>query len=191
MVYFCIVKANNRFITPIIMKKSILALLAVIASLYISAPAMAESGEKSVGLRAGYTSTHNAPVAGLYFQYRFSEHFRLSPSIDYSFRHNHTDAYALNINVDVPFALGKNSPVNIYPLAGVNFTSWNVHNPATRDGEDITDDSSTRSNRIGFNVGAGVEYYATSTLKFALEGKYGYIKHFDGAFVTLSIGYVF
>lgn len=173
------------------MKKSILALLAVTASLSITAPAMAERGNKSVGLHAGFTTTHDAPVAGLYFQYRFTGHFRLSPSIDYSFRHNHTDAYALNINADFPFALGNDSPFNIYPLAGVNFTSWNVHYPSARQGEELTDDSSTRTNRVGLNVGAGVEYFATPTLKFALEGKYAYIKHFDGGFVTLSIGYVF
>ncbi|MCM1484270.1 MAG: porin family protein [Muribaculaceae bacterium] len=145
-------------------------------------------GEKSVGLRGGYSTTHNSPVAGLFFQYRFTEHFRLSPEIDYYFRHDHTDAYALNVNADIPISLGADSPVNIYPLAGLNFTSWNVHHPGSTD---QSDDTSTRTSRMGVNAGAGIEYYATPTLKFALEAKYAYVKHFDGAVITLSIGYVF
>lgn len=173
------------------MNKSIIALLLSVISISTYTPCHAAKGEKSVGLRAGFTTTNNAPVAGLYFKYGFTDYFRLAPDLDYYFRHDNTDAFALNINAEFPFALGKGSNFNIYPLAGFNFTSWNTHNTISIDMKSDSDDSSTRSSRMGFNVGAGVEYYATPTLKFSVEGKYGCIKHFDGGIITASIGYVF
>ena len=164
--------------------------LSVVSVLAMAGTASAQSvkGEKSVGLRGGFTTCHDAPVAGLYFQYRFSRHFRLSPQIDYYFRHHDTDAFAFNINADVPFAIGSSGKFNLYPLAGVSLTSWNFHHRST--GEEA-DDATSRKLRAGVNVGGGAEYYVTPTLKLALEGRYNWVKHYDGGVFTLSIGYMF
>lgn len=143
--------------------------------------------EKSVGLKGGYTTIHEAPTAGLYFQYRFSRHFRLTPSIDYYFRHHGVDAFSFSIDAQAPFSIAPSGKFNVYPLLGLNFTSWNMHNIVSEEG----DDSTQRKNRMGLNAGAGVEYYVTPTLKLAAEGRYNWIHNYDGGIFTLSIGYVF
>ncbi len=158
------------------------------AALLLLPEATAQKHEKSVGLHGGYTTTHDAPVAGLYFQYRFSNHFRLSPSIDYYFRHKGTDAFTVNLNADFPFAVGNSGKFNIYPIAGVNLTSCNYRTEAA---DKDSDDSTTRRNRLGFNVGGGAEYYITSTMKVAVEAKYDWVLHYDGGVFTASIGYLF
>lgn len=171
------------------MNRKFTSIAIVIASIISLFPlnVNAAAGEKSVGLQAGYTTSHEAPVAGLYFEYSFSKHFRLKPAIDYYFRHDGVDAFAFNIDANVPFSLGLSGKFNIYPLAGLNLTSWNIKTHNIEDG----DDSTTRKNRLGINVGGGIEYYVSPTLKLAAEAKYGWVKHYDGGIFNISIGYVF
>ena len=66
---------------------------------------MAQKGQTSVGLRGGFTTRNTTASAGLYLSYRFSEHFRMSPKIDYAFRHNGTDAFSFNFDTEMPIAL--------------------------------------------------------------------------------------
>lgn len=172
-------------------KRIIAAILATISIATIvpdSAFAMDHKGEKSVGIRGGYTSKNRSATAGLYFQYSFNKSFRISPNLDYTFRHNGIDAYSINLNCHMPIAL-RSERIRAYPLAGLNYTSWNQINNA--DSYSSIDDSSTRTSRLGANMGAGIEYYATSTMKLALEAKYLLAKNYSSAIISLSIGYVF
>lgn len=148
-----------------------------------------QKGVKSVGLKSGYTSKNESAIAGLYFQYQINTRLRLAPSVDYTFRHYDCDAYALNINLHVPFSL-RSSQINAYPIVGLNYTSWNHIQPHSKY-TDWTDGSILRTDRIGANVGAGAEIYATPTLKFCAEANYCFIKQYSTAIVSLSIGYVF
>ncbi|MDE7412022.1 MAG: porin family protein, partial [Paramuribaculum sp.] len=141
-------------------------------------------GEKSVGLRAGFTSRNTTATAGLYFSYRFSEYFRVSPKIDYAFQHYGTDSFAFNFDTEYPVALGTSGRVNFYPIAGINYSTFNIHYADF-------EDSSMRTNRFGLNLGAGLEGYATPTLRLALECKCLLIKQYTGAWVNISIGYRF
>lgn len=144
-------------------------------------------GEKSLGFRAGYTSSNQSAVAGMYFQYAFSSHFRLAPDVDYSFRHNGNDAFSINLNAHVPFGFSADR-LAFYPLAGLNYTSWNIHKI-----DDIADNDDTKSriDRLGLNVGAGLEYYVKPTLKLAFEGKYRWTRDYNSGVFTVSIGYIF
>lgn len=166
-------------------RKSFLIISLLAFSFFFSLPAVALNGEKVVGLRGGVTTTHDAPVAGLFFSYRFTGHFRLASSIDYYFKKNSTDAFSLNVDANVPFALGSKGRFGIYPLAGASLTSWNFHNTADND------DSTTRKVRLGLNFGGGLAFRPTEHLRLAFEGKYSYVKHYDGGIFTLSIGYIF
>ena len=168
-----------------------LSVASVIAVLFVSLCAdnayAIGKGEKSLGFRAGYTSSNQSAVAGMYFQYAFSRHFRLSPDVDYSFRHNGNDALSINLNAHVPFGLSADR-FAIYPLAGLNYTSWNIHE--IKDIED-NNDAKNRVDRLGMNVGAGIEYYAKPSLKLAFEGKYRWTKDYDSGVFNVSIGYIF
>lgn len=180
-----------------IMKKNILpVILTVLSCIFSIMPVSADSqkGQKSVGLRGGFTTRNTTATAGLYFSYRFTEHFRLSPKVDYAFRHNGTDAFAFNIDAEMPISLNPaTNRVNFYPIAGMNYSTFTNHAVVSpiQPLADEYDDSSDRVNRFGLNIGAGLEFFATPTLRLAIEGKCTLIKQYTGGWFNLSIGYVF
>lgn len=149
-------------------------------------PALA--GEKAVGV-AGGISTRNgvAPVAGVYFQLGVIPHLRIAPSLNYQFRKHGADAFAVNVDVHSPWAIvGSDSRLRVYPLAGFHIARWNYFRNG--DGEERG-----RIDRIGFNVGGGVEWMPSKDMRLKLyaEGKYRYAHRFDTGVVTVGIGYVF
>ncbi len=144
-------------------------------------------GEKTVSVAAGYVSRHNSISAGVAFSYRFSRVFTLAPSVDYIFRHHDYDG--LIINLDTRYSLPLTTPRwDIYPIAGVNITSWTHHHPRLNDNDD---DVTSRANRLGFNAGLGVAFRVTPTMRLALEGNGAFVKSESTAVVKLSIGYTF
>ena len=162
---------------------------ALAAIMTLGGSQIAVAGENSFGLRIGFNTRNTVPVAGLWFRHSFNSHFRLSPSADYHFRNNNTDALALNCNAQFPFALGQ-SRFQVYPFAGINYTSWNIHR--NKDIEQRSaDDVTTRFNRFGINVGAGVEYRVSPTMVLTLEAKTTLIKSYSSGCFTLGIGYCF
>lgn len=174
------------------MKKSIrIAIAGVLAGVLLSfsEPALgAERGEKTFGVRTGYVSRNRSADAGLFFQYTFSEHFRLQPSADIVFRHKNRDAFLVNINAQVPFAMSAPN-FSLYPYAGINYSSWNRHQP---NGDDsFSDDVSSRTNRFGVNLGAGFDVKLSSTLKLSLEAGYTFVKSNSSVNILAGIGYVF
>ncbi len=171
-------------------------IIAVITLILCSLTANAgeHTGQKSVGLRGGFTTRNTTATAGLYFSYRVSEHFRLAPKMDYVFRHHGTDAFSFNFDAEMPISLSPaNDKVLFYPIAGINYTTMSSHTSSNDPllPSDVSDDSSQRVNRFGLNLGAGIEYFATPTLRLALEGKCSLIKQYTGGYFTISIGYVF
>lgn len=151
--------------------------------------------ENSMGVRAGFNTRNSSPVAGLWFQHEFAPHFRLAPNVDYIFRRNNTDALSINCNAQFPFRFGQSGLFAVYPLGGLNYTSWNYHHDDDPDTSDSTYDGkgdvTSRKNRFGINAGAGIEYRATPTLKLALEAKGTFVKSYSSATVAVSIGYIF
>lgn len=148
----------------------------------------AVKGEKSVGPKLGYVSKNQSAMAGLFFQYTFSSHFRLSPEIGYTFRHNDKDAFTFDLNAHIPFGF-TGERVTFYPLAGLNYSSWNTH--FTREEYDKIDDVSTRKSRFGVNMGAGFELRCNESLKLNLEAKYTLIKQFSSFNMSAGISFIF
>lgn len=157
-----------------------------ITAMIFSTTASTQAGEKTIGLRTGYNTRAHAPIAGLFFQYRFSDHFGIAPNVDYYFRYNNADALSLNVNTHFPISLTQTGKVSFYPLAGLNYTSWNYHHNQIE-----SDDVSSRISRLGLNAGAGVEFRATPTLKLSAEAKATLIKQYSSGSFTVSIGYIF
>ena len=75
----------------------------------------AQKGEKTFGVRTGYVSRNNSADIGLFFQYTFSEHFRLQPAADIIFRHNDRDAFMVDLNAQVPIDISSEN-FSLYPL---------------------------------------------------------------------------
>lgn len=162
--------------------------IAVVACLTTNDAQAAERGEKSFGVRTGYVSRNKSMDAGLFFQYAFSSHFRLEPSADIVFRHDDRDAFMIDLNAQVPFSF-SNSNFDLYPFAGVNYSSWNRHFPD--DMSNFNDDVSTRTNRFGLNFGAGFDLRVSSSLKLNLQAGYTLVKANSALRILVGIAYVF
>lgn len=151
--------------------------------------AASHKGETSVGLRGGFTTRNTTATAGLYLSYRFTEHFRVSPKLDYAFPHHNIDAFSFDIDCEMPLSLSAADNINFYPIAGLNYSTYSYH---IEKGEDSSaEETSQRRNDFGLSFGAGLEYFATPTLRLAVESKGVIIKRFSGGWFTLSIGYRF
>lgn len=171
----------------------VLALL-IIIGLTIAAPeasAQTARGEKSLGPTIGYASRNDNITGGLSFRYAFSRVVRIAPDVSVIFRHNDVDGLTMNLNVEFPIAFGHNRWA-FYPLLGAGFTSWSTHgtNPKVRSVVS-DDDVTTHYNQLCLNAGAGLEFYATKSLKINAEGRYSLQRHFPTAFASVGIAYVF
>lgn len=172
------------------MNRRIYTILALLISLFaFPTDVFSQKGQTSVGLRGGFTSRNTTGTAGLYLSYQFTEHFRLAPKVDYAFRHNKIDAFSFNADAESPFAIDPESKWFVYTILGLNYSTFSTHFQVTEN--DISDDSSERTNHFGLNIGAGLEYHPTATLRLAFESKCTLVKQNTGAWLTLSIGYLF
>lgn len=170
--------------------KTLKLLLLFLASIFTatsipSAAASPEHPSKSLGVLGGYNTRNKSGEAGIFFQYRIKPHIRIAPDVTYITRRKGIDALDININVHFPL-LDGGKHVNVYPLGGLSYTSWNIHN----DYADV-DDTTERSNKFGLNVGAGFEACLTPTLKLRLEGKWTAARHACTADFSIGIGYMF
>lgn len=154
---------------------------------FLLLPTTVVSAEKAFGPSVGWESRNNSISVGLNFQYGFSSKFRINPQVGMVFRHNDKDAFFMNLNAHFPMTF-RNGKGAFYPLAGLNFSSWNIHGkPADNLAEDVT----THRSRIGLNVGAGTEVYCSPTMKLFWEARYILIKTYPGANISMGIAYRF
>ncbi len=149
---------------------------AVVCLIAVSLPASAQSGEKTLGVAGGFSSYNNGGYAGIYFQYSFADHLRLAPEMGYVFRNDGASAFAMSLDVQVPFRIARG--FGIYPLAGLTYNNWSY----IGDGH---------ASRLGADVGAGLDFYLTSNFKLTLQGKYSMMNDTSGGFFNVGFGYVF
>ncbi len=167
----------------------ILCTLLTVMMLSAAAPAQAQvKGETMFGVKTGYVTRNESALAGLTFGYSFSRHFRVMPEIGIIFRHENLDGLDIACNAQFPVSFAQGKAV-FYPLTGINFTSWGLHNEATGHSED--DDVTTHRNCMGLNFGAGIEYRCTSSMALHLDARYTLMRHYPTAFVTAGLAYLF
>lgn len=154
----------------------IFVVVVLLTSIVISPATMAQRGQKSLSLSAGYASFNNSGYTDISFQYSFSKNVRIAPTIGYVYKKEGKSAFTINLDVQFPFKICQG--IQIYPLTGVTFNDWTYKND-----ENLA--------RFGLNAGAGVDLYITSNLKFSIQGKYSFMNDTDGAFGGIGIGYVF
>ncbi len=150
--------------------------------------ASAQKNEKTLGVRTGYVSRNKSAIAGIYFQYSFSDHFRLAPDAQCVFRNNDKDAFMFDIDAHFPFRFTDTKRLALYPIAGINYSSWNEH---TQNNAPEDEDVSTRTARFGLNAGAGFELKASPTLKISIEARYSFVKANSTVLISAGIGYIF
>ena len=154
----------------------------------LAASAQFERGEKCVGAKLGYVDKNNSASMGLVFQYSFSRHLRVAPEIGCVFKHKNMDAFTIDFNFHTPFTF-TGEKAALYPLAGLNYSSWNRTMP--RELVDEIDDITTRTSRFGLNLGAGFELRCSRTLKLGIGAEDILIKSYSGASLAAMVCYVF
>lgn len=149
----------------------------------------AAKGEKTFGVKTGYVSRNKSALAGITFQCGISDHFRLAPSAECIFRHDDRDALQIDLDAHFPFSF-TGERAALYPIAGINYSSWNRHSTEIDDDQE-SKDVSTRSGYLGLNAGCGFEFKASSTLKLSLEARYSLVKSNSSVQISVGIGYMF
>ena len=160
-------------------------LVVLISCMCAVAEAQSARGEKSFGIKTGYMSRNVSGLAGLVFQYSFSEHVRIAPQVGAVARHRATDALLIDVDMHFPFALGK-SRVACYPLVGLAINSLSKKG-FVEDEQYVT----SHINNLGCNAGVGFEYRCKPSLKLSVEGRYTIIRHNPNVQVTAGIAFVF
>lgn len=145
----------------------------------------AEGNNTFIGVTSGYSTCNESGTFGAWMAYDVSKAFRLGVGIDYVFRSQRTDAFLINLDFNFPLQITSGSKIDIYPIAGLAYTSWSYH-PV-----EGSSDVSTRKNKIGVNLGAGAGYRVTENMKLKLDVKYCLVKHYDTTLISLGIGYAF
>lgn len=165
---------------------------ALLSLSFIPGTLMASEHEKTAGLLGGYTTRNSTAVAGIYFSYRFAPYYRMQPSIEYYFRKNNVDGFSFNLDNQFPIAIGGQKRCNFYPLAGFSYSTYSrflslVENKSTNNEED----TSRRTNRLGLNAGAGMEWFITPNMRLAVEAKCKLMKNYTCGVFSAAIGYIF
>lgn len=135
-------------------------LLLLIALVAIFMGAQAQTGSKSLMLKAGYQTDYERFGIGLEGRYNVTDNIRIAPDLTFFFPKNHVTG--LDINVNAHYVFDVQDGFSVYPLAGI--AAVNNRWSAGGDSEGSTD--------FGFNLGAGASYDVTSTSYLNFEFKY-------------------
>ena len=126
-------------------------------------------GKYAIGAEAGFASFQNSysPTKfGAKFQMFFDENWRGELAGNMFTKKDDVGLWDANINVHYVFNVADK--VNIYPLGGLAI----VGTTGVKDLEGKDDNKVM----VGFNLGAGVEYFLAESLKLNLDIKYKYAK---------------
>lgn len=134
-------------------------LMMIAAMMLMSIGAFAQEGSMAVGAHlgyAGYGDGYSPLGLGARFQYEFMENIRGEVDADYWFKKDGFGLWDANVNFHYLFPVAED--IKVYPLLGL--TIMGTHG---------LDENETA---LGFNIGAGAEYYLQSNLKLSLDVKY-------------------
>lgn len=165
-----------------IMARTAIALVMTISAISV-ANAQVVKDELSFGGKLGYVTENESASLSAFFQYAFSSRFRIAPEIGYIIRNNDKQALTVDFNAHLPLDF-TGEQVAFYPLAGLNFSSWECHYLNEKSGKD-----SHSFNRVGLNLGAGFELRCSSKIKLLIEAKYCIVKNFSSAQIAAGVSY--
>ncbi len=151
------------------MKKLFFLALFMICAVSVS---FAQKGSLVGGVQLVHASAFDNMGLGVKVQYHITNHWRVEPSFDITFKHRGMTMWDVNANVHYVFNVVNN--FNIYPLAGLTFSHW-------------TGDT----NCFGANVGMGAEYYINSHWGVFSEVKYQLIPDYNQSLTSIGVNYKF
>lgn len=150
--------------------------LFVIACMMIaSVSAFAQAGKCTLGVHGAYMlDDPNNFGIGAQAGYELIDNLRGVAEFNYYLKKDNVSYWNVEVNAEYLFKFGA---LAVYPLAGVDLTGWSVD----------FNGNSTSDSKLGLNLGAGVEYWLSSSL--ALKAEFNYKTQYDG-FSVLKAGVV-
>jgi outer membrane protein X len=136
--------------------------------------AMAQKNIQAIGVHLNYGTKIESFSLGAKYQQNLTNEIRLEPSMNYHFEKKGVDLFDLNLNLHYIFPMASN--IRLYPLAGLTFERW---------------DFGKVKNRLGANIGSGVEFDIADNWMTNIELKYKFVKDLDQPVFSLGIAYMF
>lgn len=162
------------------MKKTILFLILALASICVSE---ARDWEKAFGAKFIYASKFDNLGIGIDYQWDVTKNIRINPEVDFFFKNHNFSNWQVNLNAH--YATTLFSDIRLYPIAGISYSRW-TYKIAEGSGSYVEN-----FNRIGCNLGGGVEYNPNETVGFKLEICAQLIKNFTQCTIGLGVNYKF
>lgn len=160
------------------MKK--LLLLIALAAIFMGT--QAQTGSKSLMLKAGYQTDYKRFGMGLEGRYNITDNIRLAPDVTFFFPKNHMTG--LDINVNAHYVFDIQDGISIYPLAGIGVINNRISSVDLGGGVKTKSFGTTD---FGFNLGAGASYDVTSSSYLNFEFKYTF-QDIDCASIMVGYG---
>ena len=136
--------------------------------------AMAQKDIKAIGVHINYGTEIESFSLGAKYQQNLTNEIRIEPSMNYHFEKGGVDLLDLNLNLHYIVPMASN--IRLYPLAGLTFERW---------------DFEKVENRLGVNIGSGVEFDIADNWMTNIELKYKLVKDLDQAVFTVGVAYMF
>ena len=153
-------------------------LLLLVASIAIFVGANAQTGSKSLMLKAGYQTDYERFGMGLEGRFNITDNLRLAPDLLFFFPKYNTTG--LDINVNLHYVFDVQDGFSVYPLAGIGI----INNRVSYGGD------SKGFSDVGFNLGAGATYDVSSNSYLNFEFKYTF-QDWDCASIMVGYGVKF
>ena len=136
--------------------------------------AMAQKDIKAIGVHINYGTEIESFSLGAKYQQNLTNEIRIEPSMNYHFEKGGVDLIDFNLNLHYIVPMASN--IRLYPLAGLTFERW---------------DFGKVENRLGVNIGSGVEFDIADNWMTNIELKYKLVKDLDQAVFTVGVVYMF
>ncbi len=147
----------------------------IIAVTTIMAARAIERPKLALGLTYDYAFKHQQNGFGIKLQANIFKGFRLEPEIIYC--NEHKDVTTLHLNLNLQNVRPITSRLNLYPYIGLAYSHWGYVGP--------------NENRLGVNLGAGLEYNLGRNWEALTELRLHGIKKETQLLYTLGLKYNF
>lgn len=136
----------------------------------ITLGASAQKGEQNIGAHVLYGTDASNIGLGVKYQNNITDAIRLEAVGDYYLK---TDGFSMfDVNVNGHYLFPLSDKVTVYPLVGINYTSWKQES-AISYGEEHSDyNIDIKDTSIGLNIGGGIQYKLTDKIRIGAELKY-------------------
>ena len=133
-----------------------------------------------MNLNYGLHSDYKNLGLGVKGQYEFIDNVRGEASFNYYLKQDNVSMWELNANVHYLFRI--TDEVTLYPLSGLTMLTAKVES-ANFGGIK----SSASDTNIGLNLGAGIEYPLSDSVKLNGEIKYQIVNDFDRPVISVGL----